>query len=407
MTGTIDVLVIDDDKFLQKIVCKTLTEQGLSARVANDGLAGLEAVRQQIPDIILLDVEMPGINGYEVCDRLRSMPEIKDVPIVFLSSHGTLRERLQGYEVGADDYLVKPFEAEHLQARIRVLLRYREQRQELNAQYELARETAIIAMTGSNELGQAMHFLEKSLGYGMLNEIADGLFDTTDKFNLDCCLLINSSSATYWFSSQGSVSPLEKELMEMSDKEKRFFDFGARTIVNFPHATLMVKNMPLEDMDRYGRLKDLLPILLSAINTKVNVLDTHDALVQQNNELLSSFANIRSNLYYLAKTIFKNREHSNELLRTLVHDISYDMLRMGLEQDQEDYLIQRIDAAIDEAMVKMDAGQQIAAAFISVNSHLKAVTGKQEKLVQMFIDSHTDNSDHTAPGALEDDIELF
>ncbi len=55
----------------------------------------------------------------------------------------------------------------------------------------------------------------------------------------------------------------------------------------------------------------------------------------------------------------------------------------------------------------MDAGQQIAAAFISVNSHLKAVTGKQEKLVQMFIDSHTDNSDHTAPGALEDDIELF
>jgi gluconate kinase len=191
----------------------------------------------------------------------------------------------------------------------------------------------------------------------------------------------------------------------MNDKESRFFDFGARTIINFPQASLLVKNMPLEDMDRYGRLKDLFPILLSAVNTKINVLATQAALTQQNHELLRSFSQIRGSLYHLAKTILVNRDHSNKLLQDLVHDISYDMMRMGLEEDQEEYLLHRIDSAIEEAMQQMDAGQEISEVFYTINHNLKSVISNQESLVQAFISSQA--SESTEQSEDDSDIELF
>lgn len=91
MIDNIDILAIDDDKFIQKVIIKTLSSSSMSVRTADNGELGIEAAINKPPDIILLDVEMPGINGYEVCDRLRNSNETKEVPIVFLSSHSSLR----------------------------------------------------------------------------------------------------------------------------------------------------------------------------------------------------------------------------------------------------------------------------------------------------------------------------
>ncbi len=69
--------------------------------------------------------------------------------------------------------------------------------------------------------------------------------------------MVIANNQELWYSSESAVSPLEKELIEMCDKEARFLDFGSRTIVNYPRVSLLVKNMPLDDMKRYGRVKDL------------------------------------------------------------------------------------------------------------------------------------------------------
>lgn len=406
MSKNIDVLVIDDDKFIQKIVCKTLTSGGLSARTADNGESGIAEALRAIPNIILLDVEMPGINGYEVCDRLRGMTETKDVPIVFLSSHSTLRERLQGYEVGADDYLVKPFEAEHLLARINVLIKYHEERQELRAQYEIAQKTAIIAMTGSSELGQAMYFMERSLGYSTIDETVQGLFESTDRLSLDCCVMIALDDEIYWYSSEGTISPLEKELIEMCDRSIRFLDFGSRTIVNYPTISLLVKTMPLDDPERYGRLKDLLPILVSGVNTKINVLRTQESLSRQSGNMLKSSTLIRNNLYHLASTILENRNHSTKLMEDLVQGLSSDLMRMGLEEDQEEYLLNCIDTTIQEAMAEMDAGKEIREGFSFILANLKMIMQGQEALLEAFTSSQASEFLEQSD-ALDDSIELF
>jgi DNA-binding response OmpR family regulator len=406
MDDQIDVLAIDDDKFVQKMIVKALESNSLKIRTADDGESGIEEVTRKVPGIILLDVEMPGINGYEVCDRLRNLEATKDIPIVFLSSHGSLRERLQGYEVGADDYIVKPFEAEFLLTRVNVLIRYHQEKKELQSQYLLAQSTAIIAMTGAGELAMAMRFLEKSLTYQNINGLAQGLLDSLDQLSLNCCAMIIENDQLFWYSSDSSVSPLEKELIEMCDKEARFLDFGGRTIINYPRISLLVKNMPLDDPERYGRIKDLIPILLSAVNAKVNALGTQEALTEQSLHQMGSFKMIRQSLFNLGTTIVKNQKDSAVIMNNLVHELSNDFLRMGLEEDQEEYLLNRVDSAIDEARVKMDAGQEIRQALTFILTNLNSVTTKQQELLDAYIDSLATEAVEQS-GDLDDNVELF
>lgn len=407
MTTKIDVLVIDDDKFIQKLITKTLTTEMMEVRTADDGESGIEEALSNCPDIIILDIEMPGINGYEVCDRLRNIESTKEIPIIILSSHGSLRERMQGYDVGADDYLVKPFEQENLIARTNVLVKYYSDRKELRQQFELANKSVLTALTDSSELAIAMQFLEKSITYRSINELAQGLFECTEQFSLECCAMILENSHHVWYSSESSaISPLEKDLIEMCDKQARFLDFGNRTIVNYPGISLLVKNMPLDDMDRYDRLRDLLPIILSAVNSKITTIRTEESLTLQSENLIGSFKMIHNSLYYLGTTIVNNRTQSTAMMKKLVQELNIDFLGMGLEEDQEEFLLTRIDTAIDKAIDEMDAGKEIREALTFVRSNLNDVMNDQNVLYQAFKDSlATEVAEQSSD--LDDSVELF
>lgn len=407
MTMQINVLAIDDDKFIQKVITKSLNSESLTVLTADNGELGIEHAIRDIPDIILLDIEMPGINGYEVCDRLRSIEETKDIPIIFLSSHSSLRERMQGYEVGGDDYLIKPFEKENLLARVRVLVKYHNEREELRSQYKVAQQTAITAITGVSELALVIRFLEKINTYHSINDLAQGLLETTEQFSIDCCALIIEQERLLWYSSENtSISPLEKELIEMCDKEARFLDFGNRTIVNYPKVSLLVKDMPLEDMERYGRIKDFLPLLLAAVNSKISALSTQEALISQSTQLFESFKKIRSSLFYLGTAIVKNRNESTDIMNALTQELSCDFLRMGLEEDQEDYLQNRIDSALENVMKEMDAGFEIRQALSFIRKNLSETIQRQEQLYDAFMESlETEVEQQSAE--LNDNVELF
>lgn len=404
MSEQIDILAIDDDKFLHKVIAKTLDSEDMAIRFALNGEAGIQMAAESVPDIILLDVEMPGINGYETCEKLRATAEISNVPIIFLSSHSSLRERMQGYEAGGDDYLVKPFEAENLKARVNILIGYQQERLRLEEQYQFAQKTAVEAMTGTSELGLAMQFLEKSITFNSVEELIKGLFDSTNRFELDCCAMVQTKAGYIWFTSKQVISPIEKELLEMSDRDQRFLDFGQRTICNYPLVSLLVRKMPLDNSERYGRLKDLLPILLSAVNVKLGALETRFSLNQQSQHMLDAFKGIRSNLYFMGKTIVDSRGQGQDILSALVQELHADLLGMGLEQDQEDYLIDRIDSVLDEVMEKLDAGAEISGVLNFILNNLKSLVQKQEMILEEF---SANLATHSEVVESDDGIELF
>ena len=120
MTFMPSVLVVDDDPHIRQLLVFALEKAGLSAREAEDGEAALAAVSLQAPDLVVLDINMPKLDGLEVCRRLRAMG---DLPILFLSSRDDEIDRVLGIELGGDDYVTKPFSPREVTARVQAILR--------------------------------------------------------------------------------------------------------------------------------------------------------------------------------------------------------------------------------------------------------------------------------------------
>ncbi len=117
------ILVVDDEAVLVETIAYNLEQSGYQVVTANDGVSALEAVHLEIPDLIVLDVMLPGLDGLEVCRQIRRDNETATVPIIMLTAKGEEIDRVVGLEIGADDYVTKPFGRRELLARIRALLR--------------------------------------------------------------------------------------------------------------------------------------------------------------------------------------------------------------------------------------------------------------------------------------------
>jgi two-component system, OmpR family, response regulator MprA len=120
MSATRRVLVVDDDPMVASTIQRVLRPEGYDVEVAHGGTEALDRVKVKRPDLVVLDVMMPGMDGLELCRRLRAEHEL---PILFLTARSGTADRVRGLDIGADDYLVKPFEYAELLARVRALLR--------------------------------------------------------------------------------------------------------------------------------------------------------------------------------------------------------------------------------------------------------------------------------------------
>lgn len=120
------ILVIDDSTAILQLLLSLLNEQGYSVYPASDGELALEFVQSTLPDLILLDIKMPGMDGYEVCGRLKADTRTASIPVIFLSVLEDERDKVKGFQAGGVDYITKPFQPEEMLARVRIHLRIRE-----------------------------------------------------------------------------------------------------------------------------------------------------------------------------------------------------------------------------------------------------------------------------------------
>ncbi|MGZ4359910.1 MAG: response regulator transcription factor [Gaiellaceae bacterium] len=145
------ILVVDDDAPIRRMLGRTLEAEGYAVRLAADGGSALAEVERWAPDLIVLDVAMPGLDGLAVCRRLREKG--LSVPVLMLTARDSVHDRVTGLDAGADDYLVKPFAGEELLARARALLRRGQEPPELLAHGDLVLELrSRVARRGGREL---------------------------------------------------------------------------------------------------------------------------------------------------------------------------------------------------------------------------------------------------------------
>jgi DNA-binding response OmpR family regulator len=124
-----DILAVDDTPASLKLLTDTMTAEGYQVRAALSGELALEATASEPPELVLLDIRMPGMDGFEVSRRLKARPETRDIPVIFISALSETVDKVLGFELGAVDYVTKPYQREELLARVRTHLELHRLRQ--------------------------------------------------------------------------------------------------------------------------------------------------------------------------------------------------------------------------------------------------------------------------------------
>uniref|UniRef100_B8HJR9 Response regulator receiver modulated serine phosphatase n=1 Tax=Cyanothece sp. (strain PCC 7425 / ATCC 29141) TaxID=395961 RepID=B8HJR9_CYAP4 len=162
------ILLIDDDRILQRILQKTLQEQGYDVSLASSGEAGLELVKHTHPQLIICDWLMEGMDGLEVCQRIKTDPDLDHPFFILLTSRSAVEDRVQGLNTGADDFLSKPIDPSELIARVRAGLRLYQSNQELK---QLAQDLQLQKQRLEAELTEAADYVRSLLPAPMRGEI--------------------------------------------------------------------------------------------------------------------------------------------------------------------------------------------------------------------------------------------
>ena len=130
------ILVVDDEADSRKLLTSLLSSEGYTVRAADGGELALASVSITRPDLILLDFRMPGMDGFEVCRKLKESATNCDIPVIILSGSGGMAEKVEGLRIGAVDYITKPFQREELMVRVRTHLEWAKLRKNLEQQVE-------------------------------------------------------------------------------------------------------------------------------------------------------------------------------------------------------------------------------------------------------------------------------
>lgn len=131
-----NILIVDDQPNNLQVLSTLLSQEGYRVRKATSGAFALKAVQSELPNLVLLDVQMPQIDGYEVCSRLKMSPDTRDIPVIFLSAMDDVNDKLRAFTVGGVDYITKPFQGLEVLARVRNHLLIQQQRIQLKQMQE-------------------------------------------------------------------------------------------------------------------------------------------------------------------------------------------------------------------------------------------------------------------------------
>jgi len=291
------IVLVDDDPVLLDLHGAYMENNGYEIISACNGIEALEIINAQIEEIglIISDVSMPEMDGYELCEKIKQSRETSHLSIIFVSALSSLEEKLKGYSVGADDYIIKPVAEKELLEKSRLSIERQKHIVELNNSVKESNNLAMEALTYSSELVQVIEFNKQMLSARNYNELGKHLFKMAESYQLVCTLQIHIPGILLNLCANGIVSPLEADVIEMARNKAQFFDFGEKTIVNYECFSLLIKNMPVSEHEKYNRIKDIFRMLASGIEGKIKQL-RNDIVSEKEHKAIISIKESISNV---------------------------------------------------------------------------------------------------------------
>ncbi|AFL73692.1 response regulator [Thiocystis violascens] len=358
------VMIVDDDE-ISAAALEIALRSRFEIHTLYSGEAALLALEQIKPEVVLLDISMPGIDGYATCRQLRKRLPQEDQPaVIFVSVKDTLEDRLLAYESGGDDFIIKPAQPEEVLSKARAMVGLVAERKRLKVSADSARQMAMGFLTNLGETGTALQFLRNSQSCLEPLELARLAIATLREYGLAANVQLRPPGATLTFIESGSATPLEESVFAMVRDMGRIFQFRQRLIINYPHVSVLIKNLPIADPDRAGRLRDLLAIIAEGCETSMLALIRIAEIDARTRQLQQTGAAVQAAIESLHQQYQAQQSDTRIILHQMHDRFTHDLLFLGLTEPQEERMMQLLDASIEETLNLfsrgLDFGDQLA-----------------------------------------------
>lgn len=353
------ILVVDDDEFMRMMIAEAVGD-GFQITDVGSGAECLEAAARERPDVVLLDVEMPGIDGYETCRQLKGNADLDSIPVIFISAHDQIEARLRGYEAGAEDYIVKPFAQQELVAKISGLLQKVRERTQLKEMANYASQTAMTAMCSMSEVGFLLQTLQTFNTCTDYQALVEATINGLSAYGLEGAVQIRTPEGAFTRTSRGEASPLEASVIGHMAGMERILQYRNRLSITYDHVSLLISNMPIEEPDRCGRLRDHLAVLTESAEMRAKTLIA-SARTRQRSELIAdSVHQITKTLQEIDQELRYSRAGTGLAVQDLTTQLERAYVHLALTEKQEELLAGIASTGVTRVMDAQmaESGQQ-------------------------------------------------
>jgi CheY-like chemotaxis protein len=231
--------------------------------------------------LVVLDLCGLGSSEFTLIQDIKALPGLDHVPIVVMYDQDMQETRLQAFELGCDDYIHKDVPESEIALRCEKLIFNKIANDQLQAQVKQANEMAFIAMSDTSDLGVNIQFLLDVHTCTNLDELGMRLLQAVNSYGLNTSLQLRSELGVKNMDLSGIAKDIEVALMWELKDDGRYIDFGKRSVMNYEHVSLLVKNMPVDDEKKYGAIKDNIFSLLQGADARLKALENIEQVNDQ------------------------------------------------------------------------------------------------------------------------------
>ena len=372
MDNGFKVFVIDDDPFVLDII-RAILDPEYVVEVFNGVAQCQERLAAVKPDMFLLDVRMPGVDGYAFCRQLKDDAHFSSIPVTFVSSNDTIEARLKGYDAGGEDFIVKPFVSEEVLRKVRVAQHIVQSQHQVVQQLEESEMLSSLVMANMDEYAILLRFLRELIVLESEQEIATLTLEMLQRYRLAGVVQIRCSQRSLTLSAQGTDIPLETSIVKHVSGMGRIFEFGNRSVHNFDHLTMMINNLPLDDPDFCGRLRDHLCIAAESAEARLKALELLEANQQSQKVIREAIERISTSTQNARNNYLRDKTACADLLMQLERDFSSVFNRIDLTNSDELTLTRLVSKFNAELLTLLDSGEEAQQAMEDLGLRLAAL----------------------------------
>ena len=375
----LSIYCVDDDRISRVMMGNILKEY--ECTLIESGEDCLTQLKQNEPDLILLDIEMPGLSGLETCKQIRSLG-FENVLIVFLSANNSLPERLKGYQVGGDDFIHKPFDINELLNKVNAVISKKHLLDKAHQTIKDTNQSATNAIQTLGETGLVVHFLQSTFDCNSYDSLAQKIIHTHKQLGLTISLEISLNEERLHYNLQ---NPLEKSVFEYARHRGRLVSSGKHTIVNYQGVSIFIKNMPIENSELCGRIRDYIAIIGQGAESKIKALKVELFAKDQRQTLIDFISDLAKTVNRIDMAHIEQQNQQENILTDLFSDIEDAFSELEMSEKQEKGLRNILNNSAQQTLSLHDNGLIIDKEFKLILDDLNTIVQQSDKQYEDII----------------------